>query len=137
MGPIKLSLIFEKYNLTFWKKFINEMIIVLEKFDIDAIINSRCKNKNQYEHLTVKEGWGNHRLFGSLKNQNIVRRNGSERILELNDSNISIFNKQCHPFLDAALISIGVFINNDDTQINYSDIFLSFMVSHSYLLNKS
>ena len=100
------------------------MIIVLEKFDIDAIINSRRKNKNQYEHLTVKEEWGNHHLFGSLKNKKIVRRNACERILELNDSNISIFNKQCHPFLEAALTSIGVFIKNDDTQINNSDIFL-------------
>ena len=114
---LKLSCIFEKYHLPFWKKMINEMIIVLEKFDIDAIINSRRKNKNQYEHLTVKEGWGNHCLFGSLKNQKIVRRNASNR-LELNDNNISIFNKQCHPFLEAALTSIGAFINNDDTQIN-------------------
>ena len=44
---IKLSLIFEKYNLIFWKILINEMIIVLEKFYIDSIVNSRHKNKNQ------------------------------------------------------------------------------------------
>ena len=100
-------------------------------------INSRHKNKNQYEHLTVKKGWGNHCLFGLLKNTNIVRRNCSDIILDLNDSNISIFNKQCHPFLDAALISIGAFINNDDTQINYSDIFFSFMAFHRYLMIKS
>ena len=91
---------------------------------IDAIINSRRKNKHQYD-LTVKEGWGNHHLVGSLKNQKIVRRNASNR-LELNDNNISIFNRQCHPFLEAALTSIGAFINNDDTQINYSDIFFKF-----------
>ena len=65
-------------------------------------------------------------MFGSFKNKKIVRSNASERILELNDSNISIFNKQCHPFLEAALISIGAFIKNDDTQINYSDIYFKF-----------
>ena len=42
------------------------MIIVLEKFDIDSIVNSRRKNKHQ-DDLSVKEGWGNHRLFGSVK----------------------------------------------------------------------
>ena len=69
-----------------------EVIIVLDKLD---------------KNLSGKFEWANHRIFGSLKNHKINKRN-STRNLDLTDRNISIFNKECHPFLDSGLITIGV-----------------------------
>ena len=106
---IKLAQIFEKFNLPFWQQLMNECIIVLN-----------ASNKN----IDLKSEWANHRIFGSCKNKDINKRNatGSPELL---DNNISIFNKDCHPFLDSELITLGAFIDNQNTQINYSKLFYS------------
>ena len=107
---IKLAYIFEKFRFPFWQLLMHELIIVLN------ILNKNTSNKCE---------WVNHRIFGSVKNKKINKRN-SDKILDPTDRNISIFNKQCHPFLDSGLITIGAFIKNYNTQINYSELFYSF-----------
>ena len=131
---IKLMQIFDKFKLPFWQLLMKELMFVLEKVDLDSAKNSRLKNKHQC-NLLDKYDWANHRLFGSVKNYKILRRNSSKN-LDFNDTNISIFNTACHPLLDAGLISIGAFIRDDNTQINYSDFFSNSMAPHRYLLNK-
>ena len=106
---IKLSYIFEKFKLPFWQLLMREVITVLNILD---------------RNISYKFEWANHRIFGSLKNHKINKRN-STRNLDLTDRNISIFNKECHPFLDSELITIGAFIKNDNTQIKYSELFYS------------
>ena len=83
--------------------------------DITHTINKNVDNKCE---------WANQRIFGSPKNNMINIRN-SKKSLNLLDKNISIFNKRCHPFIDTELITIGAFINNDNTQIKYSKLFYS------------
>ena len=85
----------------------NEVIIVLN------ILN---------RNISYKCEWANHRIFGSVKNEKINKRN-SARNLDPTDRNISIFKKECHPFLDSGLITIGASIKNDNTQIKYSELF--------------
>ena len=86
----------------------------------ECIIVLNAINKN----IDFKSEWANHRIFGSSKNKDINKRNatGSPELL---DNNISIFNKDCHPFIDSELITLGAFIDNHNTQIKYSKLFYS------------
>ena len=60
---IKLIHIFEKFKLPFWQLLMKELIIVLEKLDLDAIKNTQLKYK-QHKNLSCKYEWPNHRIFG-------------------------------------------------------------------------
>ena len=105
---IKLGHIFVEFRLPFWKMLMDELIIV----------NNLVKQKN------VIGDWNNHRIFGSTKNFKVCKRN-LNKCVTLLDGNISIFNKSCHPFLDAGLITVGNFIDKYDKQIKYSDLIFS------------
>ena len=79
----------------------------------------------------------NHRICGSIKNKEIIRRNNNDLVIIY--KKISIFNEDCHPFLEAGFFALGAFINNENVRIVFPELLFTLaktIIPSDYIKNE-
>ena len=121
-----IGLILCAYKLYFWSSVFFEYSYYLELIDQDCIEYTSRNKKN-----SKINGWRNHRFIGSLKDEDIVRRNkrikiksAIQEILNIDNSNfLSIMNPITAHLLNAGRFCLGNILSQDMELIKVSNVF--------------